>query len=169
MLPRNCLDVSTGEIIWSDRIDSDASDIFALQDAITQRILDGLKFDLTTSERERFGQRPTNNNEAYEEYLRGRDKFVRFIFRTLSPADCNAAIDSFKRAVELDPKFALAWSGLGACYANKVFKAIGDLQDYDFAETAFEKAIALDPNISEVACFDGYHLSCAGRKEKGSR
>ncbi len=160
------LDVSTGDIIWSDRIDSDASDIFALQDAITQHILDGLKFDLTTGEKEYFGQRPTNNNEAYEEYLRGRDKFVRFIFRTLSPADCNAAIESFKRAVELDPKFALAWSGLGACYANKVFKAIGDLQDYDFAETAFEKAIALDPNISEARVLMSYiHLS-RGEKQK---
>lgn len=160
------LDVSTGEIIWSDRIDSDADDIFALQDAITQRILDGLEFDLTTGEQERFGQRPTNNNEAYEEYLRGRDKFVRFIFRTLSPADCNAAIDSFKRAVELDPKFALAWSGLGACYANKVFKAIGDLQDYDFAETAFEKAIALDPNISEVRVLMGIIYLARGEKKK---
>jgi serine/threonine protein kinase/tetratricopeptide (TPR) repeat protein len=158
------LDVSTGDIIWSDRIDSDASDIFALQDAITQRILEGLK--LTTGEKEHFGQRPTNNNEAYEEYLRGRDKFVRFIFRTLSPADCNAAIDSFKRAVELDPKFALAWSGLGACYANKVFKAIGDLQDYDFAETAFKKAIALDPNISEVRVLTGIIYLARGEKKK---
>ncbi|CAN5142465.1 serine/threonine-protein kinase [soil metagenome] len=160
------LDVSTGEIIWSDRIDSDANDIFALQDTITQRILDGLEFELSTGEQEYFGQRPTNNNEAYEEYLRGRDKFVRFIFRTLSPADCDAAIESFKRAVELDPKFALAWSGLGSCYANKVFKAIGNLQDYDFAETAFEKALALDPNIAEAHVLMGVIYLARGDKKK---
>lgn len=160
------LDVSTGEIIWSDRIDSDASDIFALQDTITQRILDGLKFDLTTGEQEYFGQRPTSSNEAYEEYLRGRDRFMRFLFRTLSPADCNAAIESFKRAVELDPKFALAWSSLGACYAHKVFKAFGDLQDYSQAETALEKAISLDPNISEARVMMCFIYLKNGEKQK---
>lgn len=143
------LDVSTGEIIWSDRIDSDASDIFALQDRITQHILDGLECNLATDEVQHFGQRPTNSNEAYEEYLRGRDKLGRFMFRTMSPADCDAAIESFKKATELDPNFALAWSGLGACFANKVMKGMGNLKDYSYAETVFERAIEIDPNIIE--------------------
>ncbi len=160
------LDVLTGEIIWSDRIDSDASDIFALQDTITQRILDGLEFELSIGEQEHFKQRPTKNNEAYEEYLRGRDKFARFVFRTMSPVDCDAAIDSFKRATELDPKFALAWSGLGACFANKVFKAFGDLEEYNRAETAFEIALEIDPNIAEARVLMGFiHLS-RGEKKK---
>jgi serine/threonine-protein kinase len=160
------LDVLTGEIIWSDRIDSDASDVFALQDTITQRILDGLEFELSTSEQEYFGQRPTKNNEAYEEYLRGRDKFARFIFRTLSPIDCDAAVDSFRRATELDPKFALAWSGLGACFANKVFKAFGDLEDYNRAETAFKIALEIDPNISEAHVLMGFIYLSRGEKKK---
>jgi len=160
------LDVLTGEIIWSDRIDSDASDVFALQDTITQRILDGLEFELSTGEQEYFGQRPTKNNEAYEEYLRGRDKFARFIFRTLSPVDCDAAVDSFKRATELDPKFALAWSGLGACFANKVFKAFGDLEDYNRAETAFKIALEIDPNISEARVLMGFIYLSRGEKKK---
>jgi eukaryotic-like serine/threonine-protein kinase len=160
------LDVLTGEIIWSDRIDSDASDIFALQDTITQRILDGLKFDLTTGEQEHFGQRPTDNNEAHEEYLRGRDKFMRFLFRTTSLDDLDAAVDSFKRATELDPKFALAWSGLGAAYAHKVFRAFGNLQDYSQAETTLQKAIALDPNIAEARVVMCYIYLRKGEKQK---
>lgn len=150
------LDVATGDIIWSDRIDSDGSDIFAIQDAVTQAIIDGLQLNLSTTDQQHFGQRPTNNNEAYEEYLKGRDKFARFIWRTLLPADCDAALESFTRAVELDPDFALAWSGIGACFANKVFKAMGSLQDYEQAEIALNKAVALDPNISEtrvLLCF----------------
>lgn len=150
------LDISTGDIIWSDRIDSDASDVFSLQDKITQQIVDGLKLDLTTGEQQYLGQRPTENNEAYEEYLRGRDRFARFIFRTLLLADCETAIESFRRAVELDPNFALAWSGIGACFANKVFKGLGDLEDYEQAEIALDRAAELDPNISEtrvLLCF----------------
>lgn len=141
------LDVLTGDIIWSDRIDSDANDVFALQDKITQRILEGLECNLSIGEQEQFGQRPTNNNEAYEEYLRGREKLSRFMFRTLSLADCNAAIESFKLATELDSKFAAAWNGLGHCYANKVLKYMGDLKDYSRAKEALTRTLELDPSI----------------------
>src|SRR6185436_19266690 len=54
------------------------------------------------------------------------------------------------RATEMDPGFALAWSGLGACYANRVFKGVGESKDYDEARTAFEHALELDPNIVEA-------------------
>lgn len=159
------LDVSTGGIIWSDRIDSDARDIFALQDTITRRILDGLDFDLSLSEQEFLGQRPTKNNEAYEEYLRGRDKLGRFMFRTLLLTDCDAAIECFVRATDLDPKFALAWSGLGACFSNKVSKGIGGREEVFQARTALEKALSLNPSITEAHVLMGYlHLANGDKK-----
>ena len=160
------LDVDTGEIIWSDRIDSETSDIFALQDTITKHIIHGLEFDLSIGELERLGLRPTKSNEAYEEYLRGRDQFARFIFRTLSPADCEAGVRSFERAVEIDPKFALAWSGLGACFANKVFRALGDAEDYRRAEPAFQRALELDPNITEARVLMGFIYLSRGEKNR---
>lgn len=163
------LDVLTGDIIWSERIDSDASDIFELQDTITQRVLDGLDFDLSTSEQETFGQRGTKNNEAYEEYLLGRDKMARFTYRTLLPADCDAAIESFKKATEIDPDFALAWSGLGSCYAGRIFKAMGDLEDYNHAETAFKHAISLNPNIVEARVKLCFIQLLRGEKKKSRR
>jgi serine/threonine-protein kinase len=144
------LNVLTGEIIWSDRIDAESADILALQDMIAQKILDGLKLELSDREAEKLGRRPTENLEAWEEFLRGRDNFGRFIFRTLAPEDCEAAIQNFKRAVELDPHFALAHSGLGACYANRVFKGIGEAEDYTYAEAAFSKAFFYDPNVVEA-------------------
>ena len=160
------LDVSTGGIIWSDRIDSDARDIFALQDTITRRILDGLDFDLSLSEQEFLGQRPTKNNEAYEEYLRGRDKLGRFMFRTLLLTDCDAAIECFMRATDLDPKFALAWSGLGACFANKVTKGIGGLEDVTQARAALEKALAINSKIAEAHVLMGWLYLADGEKQK---
>jgi len=144
------LDVLSGEILWSDRIDAESDDILALQDMIAQRILDGLKLELTDREQEKLGRRPTENVEAWEEFLRGRDNFGRFIFRTLAPEDCEAAIHNFRRAIELDPHFALAHSGLGACYANRVIKGIGDAEDYTYAEAAFSKAFFYDPDVVEA-------------------
>ena len=160
------LDVSTGDIIWSDRIDTDASDVFALQDTIAQQIIAGLNLHLSTNEQVLFEKRPTEFNEAYEEYLRGRDKFARFIYRTTSIVDCNAAIESFKRATEIDPNFALAWSGLGASYANRVFKGMGDRKDYDMARAAFEHALEIEPNIVESRVIMCLILVKDGEKKK---
>ncbi len=158
------IEVSTGGIIWSESIDSNAGDIFAVQDAITRRILDGLDFNLSLGEQEFLGPRPTKNNEAYEEYLRGRDKLGRFMFRTLLLMDCDAAIDCFVRATSLDPEFALAWSGLGACFANKTSKGIGGWEEVSQARTALNKALSLDPSITEAHVLMGYvHLACGDK------
>jgi len=144
------LDVATGDILWSDRIDAEGEDILAVQDSIAHRILDGLRLELSDNEQEKLARRATDSAAAWEEYLRGRDNFGRFIFRTLSEKDCDAAIQNFKNAIELDPHFALAYSGLGACYANRVMKGIGDAEDYTLAETAFSKAFFYDPNVVEA-------------------
>ncbi|REJ77582.1 MAG: hypothetical protein DWQ47_14510 [Acidobacteria bacterium] len=160
------LDVQSGEILWSDRIDAENHDILALQDTIAQRILDGLALELSDQEQEILGRRPTDNAEAYEEYLRGRDNFGRFIFQTVAESDCEAAIENFKHAIELDPEFALAYSGLGACYANRIFKGMGEAEDYTYAESAFSKAFKYDPNVSEARVLMVMIYMARGEKQK---
>ncbi len=160
------LDVLTGEILWSDRIDAEGNDILALQDTIAERILDGLKLELTPKEQEKLGRRATDNAEAFEEYLRGRDNFGRFIFRTVAAEDCNAAIANFKHAIKLDPDFALAHSGLGACYANRIFKGMGDAEDYTYAEAAFSRAFKYDPNVVEARVLMVLIYLSRGEKKK---
>ncbi|MBK9164977.1 MAG: protein kinase [Acidobacteria bacterium] len=160
------VDVFSGDILWSDRIDADASDVLNLQDEIAQKILEGLRMELSENEQEKLGRRMTDNHEAWEEYLRGRDHFGRFIFRTLSAEDCDAAIQNFKRAVELDPHFALAYSGLGACYANRVFKGLGETEDYTLAESAFSKAFSYDPNVVEARVLMVMVYMARGEKKK---
>lgn len=160
------LDVASGEILWSDRIDAQGEDILTLQDGIAQRILEGLRLELSDKEAEKLGRRLTENHEAWEEYLRGRDNFGRFIFRTLSMDDCDAAIANFKKAVELDPHFALAYSGLGACYANRVFKGLGEAEDYTYAEAAFSKAFFYDPNVVEARVLMVMIYLARGEKRK---
>ena len=160
------LDVVTGDILWSDRVDAETADILALQDTISLRILEGLRLELSSREQEKLGKRPTENAEAYEQYLRGRDNLGRFIFRTVSNEDCEAGIANFKRAVELDPNFALAHSGLGACYANRVLKGLGDAEDYTYAEAAFSKAIKYDPNVVEARILMVIIYLSRGEKKK---
>jgi eukaryotic-like serine/threonine-protein kinase len=160
------LDVESGDILWSDRIDAQGSDILVLQDQIAQRILEGLRLELTDLEAEKLGRRATDNAEAWEEYLRGRDHFARFIFRTIDADDCEAAIGCFRRAIELDPHFALAYSGLGACYANRVFKGLGEPEDYTYAEAAFSKAFFYDQNVVEARVLMVMIYLARGEKKK---
>jgi len=160
------LDVLTGDILWSDRIDAEGGDILTLQDGIAQRILEGLRLELSDHEQEKLGRRLTDNAEAWEEYLRGRDNFGRFIFRTLSAEDVNAAIQNFKNAIDIDPHFALAYSGLGACYANRFFKGLGEAEDYTHAETAFSKAFFYDPNVVEARMLMTMIYMARGEKKK---
>ncbi|HEY0730414.1 MAG TPA: protein kinase, partial [Pyrinomonadaceae bacterium] len=160
------IDVASGELLWSDRIDTAASDIIVLQDTIAQRIVEGLRVELSPAEQSGIFKAATQNPTAYEQYLRGRDLFARFIFRTLSREDCDAAIAHFERAIELDPNFALAHDGIGACYVNRVFKGFGGSEDYERAEEAFHRALEIDANIFEARMLMVFVYLWRGRKEK---
>jgi serine/threonine-protein kinase len=160
------LDVESGEILWSDRIDTSAADIIVVQDTIAQRIVEGLRLELTHAEQENIAKPRTENATAYEQYLRGRDLFARFIFRTIAAEDCNAAIEHFQRAVELDPNFALAHDGLGASFVNRVFKGLGGEEDFERAELAFSKALAIDPQLIEARMLMVFVYMWRGQKQK---
>ncbi len=144
------VDVDSGDLIWSDRIDADATDIINVQDTITQEICDGLRLELSSDEKDRLERGKTANAEAYEEYLRGRDCLARFIYHTIARKDIDEAIEHFERAAYLDPSFALAHSGLGKAYANRVIKGTGEPGDYDAAKEAFDKALAIDADLLEA-------------------
>jgi eukaryotic-like serine/threonine-protein kinase len=144
------VDVGSGDLLWSDRIDADATDIINVQDTITQEICDGLRLELTTDEKDRLEQQKTVNAEAYEIYLRGRDALGRYIYHTIARKDVDEAIEHFERASEMDPSFALAHSALGAAYASRVMKGFGEPDDHALAQEAFNKALALDPYLIEA-------------------
>ncbi len=160
------LEVKSGEIIWSDRVDASAADIIAVQDEITKRIVDGLRLELSPDEQAGLAQPRTVNAEAYGEYLRGRDRFARFIFRSVAADDCDAAIAHFTRAIQLDSEFGLAYDGLGACHVNRVFKGLGGVEDFEKAEAAFKRALAIDPNIIEARMLMVFVLLWRGQKQK---
>jgi eukaryotic-like serine/threonine-protein kinase len=144
------VDVSSGDLLWSDRIDADATDIINVQDTITQEICEGLRLELSSDEKDRLEQQKTANAEAYEEYLRGRDSLGRYIYHTIARKDVDDAIEHFERAVSIDQSFALAHCGLGSAYANRVMKGFGEPGDHEAARSAFDQALALDPHLLEA-------------------
>ncbi len=147
------VDVSTGDVLWGDRIDSDASDIITVQDIIAQRIVEGLQLRLGSDERIDLAGHATSNATAYEEYLRGRDRVGRYIYHTVANEDIEAAIKHFHCAIALDPKFALAYCALGGCHTQRILKGSGKFDDLARAREAFDKGLALDPRIIEARVY----------------
>ncbi len=163
------LDVRTSEILWSERIDADASDIISVQDTIVKCIVEGLRLELTQAEQDALAKGSTSDSVASEEYLRGRDCMGRFIYHTVAREDVDAAIEHFRRAIELDPTFALAHSALGGCYVNRVLKGLGQAGDHQKARIAFSKALALDPKLLEARMHMVFIYLTGGDKPKARK
>lgn len=147
------IDVINENVLWGDIIDSNAADIIGLQDTITHRIVEGLKCELETSPRSEISVPVTANSLAYTEYLRGRDQLRRYIFHTVASENMEIAIEHFRRAIELDPKFALAYCGLGTCYVQRVMKVVGGHEDVENAAEALDHALSLDPQMIDARAY----------------
>jgi serine/threonine-protein kinase len=160
------LDVRTSQILWSERIDADASDIINVQDTIVKRIVEGLRLELSPDEQSDLAKGATSNAAASEEYLRGRACLANFIYHTLEREQLDTAIEHFRRAVEIDAKFALAYSALGSCYVNRVLKGLGQGGDHDKAKLAFKKALSLDQRLLEARMQMVIIYLTGGQKQK---
>jgi len=144
------LDVRTAEILWSERIDAEADDIISVQDTMVQQIVEGLRLELTNEEKVELAKGSTSDAAASEEYLRGRNCLGQFIYHTVAREHIDSAIEHFQQAIKLDPNFALAYSALGGCYVNRSLKGLGEAGDHEKAESAFGKALSLDPKLLEA-------------------
>ncbi|RWF78803.1 MAG: adenylate/guanylate cyclase domain-containing protein [Mesorhizobium sp.] len=112
------IDATTGGHLWAERFDRDLTDIFAVQDDVTQQIVDALALNLTEGDRQRLAPEHPRNTEAYDCFLRGRELWHRLTKETNI-----AARDLLQRAIELDPMFASAHAFLalthGLDYLNR--------------------------------------------------
>ncbi|HZS44936.1 MAG TPA: protein kinase [Blastocatellia bacterium] len=160
------VDIATGAILWSDKIDVEYEDIIKIQDEISQRIVDGLRLKISEDEQRRLARSTTASAEAYESYLRGRDHFFKFLLETANKADADAAIAAFKRAIELDSNYALAYSALGTCYTRVVLTGLGGVGDYDLAAQAYHKALQIDDKLIEPQLYLIYGQLLRGEKQQ---
>jgi TolB-like protein len=117
------IDASSGHHLWADRYDGDMSDIFALQDKITHKIISALALKLTASEQKALTDNGTDNLQAYDEFLKGWQGY-----RLLTKAGFAEAKLHLEKAVELDPEFARAYAALAVLYWKAVKLAAPELR-----------------------------------------
>jgi adenylate cyclase len=144
--------------VWAERYDRELSDIFALQDEISQAIVAALKIRLLPEEKKAIETRSTHNPEAYEQYLLGRDYQLR-----LSTRNLEIAARFYRRALEIDPDYARAWAMLAISQAFLYLRGRSE----ESGLPAAQKALALDPSLAEAHAAKGRVLAFTGRVDEG--
>jgi serine/threonine-protein kinase len=139
------IDADTDEHLWAEQYDRQLTDIFSIQSDVAQQIATALKATLTADEKRRLEQRPTENIEAYEYYLRGTAHFRR---RQLE-REYHLAVQMHETAVGLDPGFAEAWAAIARVRVRLYF-VYGRASELPEVEAAVDVALNLAPDLSEV-------------------
>lgn len=136
---------ANGYHIWSERYDRQMADVFDIQDDIVESIVSALAPALAPEVKDAV-QRPTENLEAYELYLKGRH-----FWNQRSPAVMGHAIHCFEEAIALDADYALAYTGLADCYSIlRVYGWTPPEHTQRRALDAVTRALALDPDLPEA-------------------
>lgn len=142
------IDVRTDSHLWSGTYDRELEDIFAIQDEIAGQIVQALKVALGAGEQKEplRTQKPTENLQAYERYLRGR-----YLWQRRGEDNIRHAIDLFEQAIKLDPQFARAWSSLAAAHITLPSYSAAPVEEhYSQAASVAQKALALDDTLAEA-------------------
>ncbi len=137
--------VRDGASLWAATFNEKFTDVFAVQDAISQKVADALALRLSGEEKKQLTKRYTDNLEAYQLYLTGR-----YHWNLLTPAEITKSIGYFEQAIALDQSYALAYFGLADAY--RALTINGDLRPKDLlpkATAAARKAIEIDPTLAE--------------------
>jgi TolB-like protein len=162
--------VPTGASLWAGTFDEEMKDIFALQDAIAERVVEALAFELSSEDKMRLIKRHTENTKAYQLYLKGRCYWWKN-----SPQEYKKSRDYFHRAVEEDPSYALGYCGLNSYYGYGAAWGMLPPEDgWPKAEWAITKALEIDDSLSEAhlglaALKMVYYLDWAGTETEAKR
>ena len=142
------INTATDAHLWADTYDRKLTDIFAVESEIAKSIADTLRAKLNSSAEHVLASRPTENPEAHELYLKGR-----YFWNRRTGVNLQKAVDYFERAIEKDPKYALAYSGLADCHVLlPVYPELGTYprDEMPKALAAAHKAVELDDTLAEA-------------------
>jgi protein kinase/serine/threonine-protein kinase len=139
------IDARTEQHLWAETYDRDLADIFAIQADVAQQIAAALKAKLTPADKARIAQRPTAVIEAYDLYVKGRERYYRY-----RKEDNDLAIELFRKALTIDPTFALAQAGLADALSQRSTRFAGSPADLEASVGAARRAVELDPQLPEA-------------------
>jgi serine/threonine protein kinase/tetratricopeptide (TPR) repeat protein len=140
----------TGHSIWAERYDRELKDVFEVQDEIARSISQALRIKLTPQEEKAIARKQTDNPQAYDYYLRGRQFFHQFRRKGF-----DFARQMFARAIVIDPHYARAYAGVADCcsFLYMYWDSVDD--NLNEAEAASRKALELDPELAEAHAAGG--------------
>jgi serine/threonine-protein kinase len=140
------VDVATRSQLWGAHYDRKPGDIFVIQDDISNEISGKLRLQLTRAEKKRLVKRYTENAEAYRLYLKGRHYWNRW-----TEEGFYKAIDYFQQAIEIDPNYALSYSGLADSYVLLGWNSyLPPKEAFPKGKAAAKTALQLDPDLAEA-------------------
>ena len=140
------VDTATESQLWGEQYRVKHDEVVGVQEELTWHISEALRIRLSAAEKTRMTKKPTANPDAYQEYVRGRHHWSRW-----TPEDFRKALVHFERAIEHDPSYARAYSGLGDTYGVLAyFGYIPPAEGYPRARAAAERAVALDPRLADA-------------------
>ena len=135
----------TGHSIWAERYDRELKDVFEVQDEIARSISQALRIKLTPQEEKAIARKQTENPQAYDYYLRGRQFFHQFRRKGF-----DFARQMFARAIVIDPQYARAFAGVADCCSFLYMYWDSSEDNLKEAEAASHKALELDPELAEA-------------------
>jgi len=155
------IDVLNGYQLWSERFDRELEDVFAIQDEISKNIVHALEIKLSKREKYTLGKVKTQDVQAYDFYIRGRAYFHQSHHdKTL------LAIQMFKKAIQKDKNYALAYAGLADSYSTLYMYYDKKDEHLEQALSASRKAFDLDPALPEAHASLGLALAQNNQFEK---
>ena len=144
----------TGHSIWAERYDRELKDVFEVQDEIARSISQALRIQLSPQEEKAIARRQTDNPQAYDYYLRGRQFFYQFRRKGF-----DYAREMFARAIVIDPNYARAFAGVADCCSFLYMYWDSSEDNLNEAEAACRKALDLDPELPEAHATSGLAFS----------
>jgi TolB-like protein len=158
------VNAADGYHLWSETYDREMKDVFAIQEEIAKSIAQRLEVTLDSEQQPLF-RAGTDNLEAFKFYTQGRSLFFQRGMRLVP------SVEYFKKAVTLDPKYGLAWSGLADAYNMVGFYGLARPEAcLPRAEEAAQRAIALDPLLAEAhTSLAMSHLFCDWDRSSAER
>jgi TolB-like protein/DNA-binding winged helix-turn-helix (wHTH) protein len=140
------IDTHNGALLWAEQFDENFTDIFKVQDSISRRVTNALKLKLSGDEQAQLTKRYTNDPEAYELYLQGHYLWTKRDLDSLIKS-----LEYYQRAVDKDPKFAMAYVGIAESNMSKLGSSRVSAQEtIPRAIAATTKALELDPSLAEA-------------------
>ena len=152
------IDVKSDRLLGKGSIDLKYDDLLRVQDDVAQQVIQKLQVSLSPSEAERIKADAPVNPLAYEYYLRGLDLYGQHSFPL--------AIKMLEKSTEIDANYAPAWAYLGASYNSDASFEFGGREQYRHAQAAYEKALAIRPNLLDAEIFLANLLIDTGRVEQ---